>query len=199
MEGLPFDYHWRCKKIRITHLCFADDLMIFCEGSLQSVELLQQSLQEFYALSGLLPNKGKSCIFIAGRNQSYMKAVRDILDFPLGELPVRYLGVPLISSKMGASHCKPLVDCITFRATSWTAIFLSFVGRLQLIKSILCSIQSFWNGLFILPKKVIRQVEQVLRRFLWKGPQLGPGGAKVAWDDLTHPLDGRWTWHQKVS
>ena len=103
-------------------------------------------------------------------------------------MPVRYLGVPLISTRLTASHCKPLVDSITARASSWTTRFLSFVGHLQLIKSVLCSIQSFWNGLFILPKKVIHQVEQILRRFLWKGSQLDPGGAKVAWEDLTFPL-----------
>ena len=123
-------------------------------------------------------------MFIVGRNQSYMEAVRDLFEFPLGELPVRYLGVPLISTKLTASLCKPLVDSITSRATSWTAIFLSFAGRLQLIKSVLSIIQSFWNGFFILPKKIIHLVEQILRRFLWKGPQLEQGGAKVALEDL---------------
>ena len=31
--GQSFQYHWRCSKTRITHLCFADDLMLFCGGS----------------------------------------------------------------------------------------------------------------------------------------------------------------------
>ena len=80
------------------------------------------------------------------------------------------------------------MDRITARATSWTARLLSFVGRLQLIQATLCGIYSYWNGLFVLPKSVIRKVEQVLRRFLWKGPSLEPGGAKVAWEDISCPL-----------
>lgn len=33
MEQLPdFRFHPMCKKIRLNHLCFADDLMIFCKG-----------------------------------------------------------------------------------------------------------------------------------------------------------------------
>ena len=27
-----FKYHFGCKKLRITHLCFADDLLVFCHG-----------------------------------------------------------------------------------------------------------------------------------------------------------------------
>ena len=98
---------------------------------------------------------------------------------------MRYLGVPLISTKLTASNCKPLVDRILSRVSSWTARFLSFAGRLQLIKSVLYGIQSFWNGLFILPKAITRHIEQILRQFLWKGPQLGTGGAKVSWEDLS--------------
>ena len=185
--GAPFDYHWRCQKTGLTHLCFADDLLLFCGGSLSSVETLHKSLHEFYSLSGLLPNTGKSSIFVARRHPRFLEAVHDLFQFQVGELPVRYLGVPLISTKLTALNCKPLVDRITSRVSSWTARFLSFVGRLQLIKSVLYGIQSFWNGLFILPKAVIRQVEQILRQFLWKGPQLGTRGAKVAWEDLSLP------------
>ena len=113
----------------------------------------------------------------------------DLFRIPCGSLPVKYLGVPLITTRLSYSACKPLVDSITARISSWTAKFLTFAGRLQLIKSVLCSIQSFWNSLFVLPKKVMNQVEQILRRFLWKGSSLAKGGAKVAWEDLTFPLD----------
>ena len=93
----------------------------------------------------------------------------------------------MISTKLTASNCKSLVDRITSRVSSWTARFLSFAGRLQLIQSVLCGIQSFWNGLFILPKAVIKKIERILRQFLWKGPHLGTGGAKVGWEDLSLP------------
>ena len=32
-------------------------------------------------------------------------------------------------------------------------------------------------------------MEQIIRRFLWKGTSLAKGGAKVAWKDLTFPLE----------
>ena len=129
---------------------------------MNSIILLHQALCEFYTMSGLRPNEGKSNIFIAGRHQRFQDAVREVFNFQVRKLPIRYLGVPLISTKLNEAHCKPLVDRITARVASWTTRFLSFAGRLQLIQSTLCSIHSFWNSLFILPKKVIRQVEQIL-------------------------------------
>ena len=40
-------------------------------------------------------------------------------------------------------------------------------------------------GLFILPKKVINQLDQLLRSFLWKGSDVKLKGAKVSWEMIT--------------
>ena len=79
------------------------------------------------------------------------------------------------------------MDKIVARARSWASRALSYAGRLQLINSILFAIQTYWSPLFILPKSVIKQVEQVLRNFLWKGSDLSHGGAKVAWASICLP------------
>lgn len=64
----------------------------------------------------------------------------DILGMKQGTLPIRYLGVPLISGKLSFSHCGPLIDRINARVNSWSSSQLSYGGRLQLIKSVLESI-----------------------------------------------------------
>lgn len=64
-EGkLKFD--WKCDKERITHLCFADDLMIFYRGESYSVSRVAGCLQQFKDLSGLSPNPEKSHLFTSG-------------------------------------------------------------------------------------------------------------------------------------
>ena len=88
----------------------------------------------------------------------------------------------MISTKLKASDCTSLVERIIGREKSWYCRTLSFEGRLQLIKSILFTIQVYWSSLFILPKSVVRKVEATLRSFLWKGSELASTGAKVAWD-----------------
>jgi hypothetical protein len=44
-----------------------------------------------------------------------------------GHLSVRYLGVPLISSKLSAVDCKVLLDKIAGRIDSWSSRKLSFL------------------------------------------------------------------------
>ncbi|KAL0442208.1 UNVERIFIED_CONTAM: hypothetical protein Sradi_0159700 [Sesamum radiatum] len=44
-----------------------------------------------------------------------------------------------------------------FRIKGWESIQLSFAGRLQLIKSVLMSLNVYWAMAFILPKGVIRE------------------------------------------
>lgn len=90
-----------------------------------------------------------------------------------GKLPVRYLGVPLISTRLTAADCSSLLEKITGCIDSWMSKKLSFAGRLQLLTSVLSSIQVFWTGIFILPKRIIKLIEQKLSRFLWNGKDEG--------------------------
>lgn len=46
-------YHHKCYSSKLTHLCFADDLLIFIDGSLSSVQNVLQVLKEFELRSGL--------------------------------------------------------------------------------------------------------------------------------------------------
>lgn len=49
------------------------------------------------------------------------------------------------------------------------------------------SMQVYWSSLFILPKKVIKEIEALLRAFFWFGADLKKSGAKVAWSHLSLP------------
>ncbi|GKD78845.1 reverse transcriptase domain-containing protein, partial [Tanacetum coccineum] len=49
-----------------------------------------------------------------------------------GELPVKYLGVPLISSRLLNKDCKIVVEKAKNRIGDWKNKSLSFAGRLQL-------------------------------------------------------------------
>ncbi|XP_075080594.1 uncharacterized protein LOC142166077 [Nicotiana tabacum] len=73
------------------------------------------------------------------------------------------------------------------RIKNWTAKFLSYVGRLQLSKSVLLSIQSFWSQIFPLPKKIRQGIETICKRFLWTGETETKAKALVAWRQLCWP------------
>jgi hypothetical protein len=136
-----FKFHCRCKKDKIYHLCFADDLMIFSKGDVNSIRMIRTVLTKFQDLSGLYPNPNKSDIFLSGALNAEREQIIRILGFREGELPMKYLGVPLLSSRLKAVYCKGLVDRITSKVRHWTCRTLSYAGRVQLINSVLFSIQ----------------------------------------------------------
>lgn len=73
------------------------------------------------------------------------------------------------------------------------AHMLSYAGRLQLIRSILTSMQNYWAHIFPLPKKLIKAVEMVCRRFLWTGKTLDSKKAPVTWHTFFLPkIAGGW-------
>jgi len=98
---------------KISHLCFADDLMIFSEGDVNSIRMIRTVLTKFQDLSGLYPNPNKSDIFLSGALIVERDQIIRILGFREGELPMKYLGVPLLSSRQKAIYFKGLVDRIT--------------------------------------------------------------------------------------
>ncbi|GKC87171.1 putative RNA-directed DNA polymerase, eukaryota, reverse transcriptase zinc-binding domain protein, partial [Tanacetum coccineum] len=149
-QELLRNYHrniGRSKKMRISnsmemcklcflHLCFADDLMIFSHGDKLYVSVLKSALEEFSGVSGLMPT---------------------------GSLPIRYLGVPLISTRLYKRHCNDLMDKVKKRLQDWKNKSLSFSGRLQLINSVVDSLQVFWSSVFILPEYVALDIEKLMR------------------------------------
>ncbi|KAL4379553.1 hypothetical protein GQ457_02G032180 [Hibiscus cannabinus] len=64
---------------------------------------------------------------------------------------------------------------------------LSFAGRLQLIKAVLFGVLNFWCRQVILPKAVIKKVNQLCARFFWKDKDIPATGARVSWKSICSP------------
>jgi hypothetical protein len=53
-----------------------------------------------------------------------------------------------------------------------------------LLSFVLYSLQLYWTGIFVLPKKIIKDIEQKFNRFLWNGTTLGSTKAKISCKNL---------------
>ncbi|KAK3204761.1 hypothetical protein Dsin_018807 [Dipteronia sinensis] len=65
-DSPSFKFHWKCDKIKLSHICFTDDLIMLCHGSPSSALVLKAALDEFSLLFGLFANQAKSNIFTLG-------------------------------------------------------------------------------------------------------------------------------------
>lgn len=149
-----FSHHPECSDPLVTHLSFADDFLIFFDGSERSVVGIIEVLRSFSYASGLQLNLEKSELFLDGNNTQLSATLATRFGIVNGSLPVSYLGLPLLPHKMRPKDDQPLLDTVYKRINFWTVRHLSFVGRLQLIQSVLYKLISFWIFVFPLPKSV---------------------------------------------
>ncbi|CAH1443602.1 unnamed protein product [Lactuca virosa] len=108
-ENVGFKYHWRCGTQKITHLCFADDLMLFCPGNIGSIRIIKKVMDEFVGAAGLIPNLSKSHIFFGNVKEPLKRRILDVLPFVEGKLPMKYLGIPLLNDQ--GSYAEKVQKC----------------------------------------------------------------------------------------
>nr|GEZ67159.1 hypothetical protein [Tanacetum cinerariifolium] len=101
-DAKEFKYRQGCQKLGITHICFGDDLLVFCHGDNKSMRVIKKDLEEFSSYSDLKANMSKSTVFFGELTNAEQSSILDIIPFEIGRLPVRYLGVPLITKKINA-------------------------------------------------------------------------------------------------
>lgn len=183
-QNMSFHYHPRCRRVMLTHICFADDLLLFTRGDVLSIQQVMAVIDKFALTSGLKANQLKSCIYFGGVKEDVKHEILNVTGMKEGMLPFKYLGVPLSSQKLSVMQCKPLVQKILAKINCWATKFLSYAGRLQLIKSVIFGIQVFWSQIFILPQKVVKQIQTACRLFLWTGTTGMSKRSLVAWDRI---------------
>ncbi|GJY70577.1 hypothetical protein Tco_0474280 [Tanacetum coccineum] len=150
-----FTYHHYCSKLELVNLCFADDLFLFSHGDVNSARVIMDALNEFKQVSGLTPKSMASFCNVLNHVKLF---IMQILPFEEGRLPVKYLGVLLVSSRLIFCDCKELIEKVQSRAS-----------------------------VFILPARILLDIKQIMRRFLWCHGNVRRGQAKVAWDVICLP------------
>ncbi|XP_058732785.1 uncharacterized protein LOC131604357 [Vicia villosa] len=188
-ENLIFKHHPKCKKLGLTHLIFADDILLFSKGDVASIQMLMNTLQVFSNSIGLIVNPSKCFVYMGAVDDSTKEQILSTTGFNLGQLPFRYLGVPLSSKKLSIAYYLPLMDRILKRIHHWSSKLLSFAGRVQLVKAISFAITSYWLQCFPIPKCVIKRINVACRTFIWTGGNMPSRKSPIAWKEVCKPRE----------
>ena len=152
----------------ITHLCFADDLFIFAEASMEQVEVIKDCLDIFAASSGQKISKEKTWIFFS-KNVHYSRALKISNEFGfsiIGDLR-KYLGVPLKHKRASSSFFSHITDRVMKRLSAWKANSLSLAGRLTLCSSVVSAIPIYDMQTALLPSSTCFKLDSMNKKFLW--------------------------------
>ncbi|CAA7057486.1 unnamed protein product [Microthlaspi erraticum] len=182
-----FVYHPGCENLELTHLSFADDLLIFLAGNLDSLKGVFRVLKRFEELSGLAVNISKTSLFCSGVDPLTLAEIETTVGLVPSALPIRYLGLPLCSRKLSVADCDPLITQVRKKLNSWTHRLLSLAGRYTLLSTVIPGIVGFWSSAFFLPKAVIGKINSLSSAFFWHDSTDTARGAKVSWFDISFP------------
>ncbi|GJW92195.1 RNA-directed DNA polymerase, eukaryota, reverse transcriptase zinc-binding domain protein [Tanacetum coccineum] len=130
-----FRYHVGYEDLMLTHLCFADDLIILCHGDKNSISIIKEALEDFSVVSGLKPNLNKSIIFFGNVNNGEQRSLLKVLPFKVGSLPAKYLGVPLVTKRLSREDLKDIERVL--KGFLWCQGDLAR-GKAKIVSKILC-------------------------------------------------------------
>jgi hypothetical protein len=109
----------------ISHIQDADDTIIMTDGSDQSITNLKILLYCFEWLSGLKINYHKSEVLLFGYPQVEKERKANMLNCKLGELPIKYLGIPVSDKLLGIGAFQGLPTRMTKRLDPWKGKFMT--------------------------------------------------------------------------
>nr|KYP69646.1 Transposon TX1 uncharacterized [Cajanus cajan] len=155
----------------LSHLLFADDILLFGQALEDQARLMASVLEEFSRSSGLKVNSTKSK-FVSSRRVSQRRI--DTLEGLLGIGHTarigKYLGIPMTHGQPRCAYFFDVMDKIQGRLAAWKSKLLNKAGKLCLVKSTISSIPVYSMQTLWLPQAVCNRIDQACRRMLWAKP-----------------------------
>ncbi|PKI49597.1 hypothetical protein CRG98_029987 [Punica granatum] len=174
---------------QVSHLMFADDLLILTKATEANIRATKSILDKFCSWSGQEINCAKSGLFFSKNSDADTRRIaRSILGMRKLKEDARYLGNPLFIKRKKKESFQFLIDKIKGKLASWKTKALSWAGRATLIKSVINSTPIYTMSLFQLPKSTLSNIDKVTKRFWWgTSKEVGNYYAPKSWDSICQP------------
>lgn len=118
-------------------------------------------LRCFQIVSGLKINLPKSFLVGVGFPEEFIKILADRLHCKTGRLPCQYLDLPIEANPKILSMWDPVVEKFEKKLSTWKRQYLSFGGRITLIKSSLSSLSIYYMSLYKMPTAVMKKLDGI--------------------------------------
>ena len=123
----------------------------------------------FEEISGFKVNFHKSMLTGVNVTDSWLAEVALVMNCRRGFIPFVHLGLPIGGDSRKMSVWKPVIDRIVARLPLWNNKFLSFGGRLILLKYVLSSLPVYFLSFFKTPAGIISSIKSIFKSFFFLG------------------------------
>ena len=172
IRGLGADF----REGGIISLQYADDTILFSDTKPDHLLNLKGILLWFEQLSGMRVNFHKSEVITMNMSGESAHDISYLFACPIGNFPIKYLGVPLHYENLSRDDIQPLVDKMLKQIAGWRGKLLSYAAKVVLIRACLTSIPIYLMSFIKFPKWAIKILNTHLANCLWND---NAGGHKI--------------------
>lgn len=176
-------------SLSISHLLFADDVLIFCRANTREIRNVLKCLGLYCRWSGQAINFDKSGCFFSRNVMGQTKAqIKSYFQMKEVDKKMKYFGTPLFMARNKMSASEDLRKKIETIIEGWKAKLLLQAGKATLIKHVATSVPVYSMSTFLLSKAWCDNMEKLNRSFLWRNnTSLSRGFTPVAWRKVCLP------------
>ena len=137
-------------------------VILFGSGTTTEWRAILEIFELFCRASGMEINVDKTCVLCVDESHEKTQQILEIFpvkSFPL-DLGFKYLDYMFEPNCYQISDWHWLVRMIDKRIKKWAYKYLSFSGRLILVKSVLNTIPIYWLSLALIPRCIIQTIKK---------------------------------------
>jgi hypothetical protein len=186
------DGRWKTMQLvnhgtNLSHLFFADDVLLFAKATPGQARVLSDVLNNFCAISGLKisPAKSKFCTS-GGVDRQTKYSIAEYTQIQVTNRFEKYLGFKMRYGRVSKQDFGDIYDRVSAKLASWKSRLLNKPGRVVLANSVISSLPSYHMQIIWLPQGVCDDLDKTVRRFIWKGTG-DKGMHLVGWNKITQP------------
>lgn len=178
-----------CSGPSLSHIFFADDILLFAEASVAQIKVIRECLKNFCDVSGQKLSLPKSKNFISPIvNPDVATHISVESGIEITKDLGTYLGVLLLHKRLSKESCACILDKFESKLAGWKANFLSFTGRICLTKSVISALPIYSMSTILLPSAIHKKMGRCCRKFIWSGNASTRNVHKVVWKELIKPM-----------
>ena len=123
-----------------SYVLYVDDIFVFCRANNKSLRNLSTFLKTYGNFSGQYVNNSKSNFFTMDNSARFVTKIQCILSCRHGCLPFNYLRVSIFVGAPKSRFLQPLADKVKLKLASWKGKYVSMMGQIQLVNTVITGI-----------------------------------------------------------